>query len=169
MPAVSFPIETIAMSLIGPSLPPAVLLSGYQLKQFAQLNYELVRVPERRFDSQASIISQAGTIWSSPRHIPSKNFRARRSLIGTPKYSGDDYAMQWQIRSGRTFGSVPFDELFMLGMERDNDLWMRGHVGTRDGQKGSAPLGRNYFLSNWEIDKRILSQRLLQPEAQPIS
>ena len=43
----------------------------------------------------------------------------------------------------------------MLGMERDNDLWMRGHVGTRDGRKGSAPLGRNYFLSNWEIDKRI--------------
>jgi hypothetical protein len=32
---------------------------------------------------------------------------------------------------------------------------MRGHVGTRDGQKGSAPLGRNYFLSNWEIDKRV--------------
>ena len=43
----------------------------------------------------------------------------------------------------------------MLGMERDNDLWMRAHVGTRDGRKGSAPLGRNYFLSNWEIDKRI--------------
>jgi hypothetical protein len=69
--------------------------------------------------------------------------------------SGDDYAMQGQIRSGKTFGIVPFDELFMLGMERDNDLWMRGHVGTRDGIKGSAPLGRNYFLSNWEIDKRI--------------
>jgi hypothetical protein len=43
----------------------------------------------------------------------------------------------------------------MLGMERDNDLWMRAHVGTRDGMKGSAPLGRNYFLSNWEIDKRV--------------
>ena len=52
--------------LIGPSLPPAVLLSGFQLKQFAQLNYELVRVPERRFDTKASITSQAGTIWSSP-------------------------------------------------------------------------------------------------------
>jgi hypothetical protein len=69
--------------------------------------------------------------------------------------SGDDYAMQGEIRSGKTFGSVPFDELFMLGMERDNDLWMRAHVGTRDGMKGSAPLGRNYFLSNWEIDKRV--------------
>ena len=139
--------------LIGPSLPPAVLLSGYQLKQLAKLNYELVRVPERRFDTQTSIISQAGTIWSSRVHSFEK-------LQGTalthwyPQIRGDDYAMQWQIRSGRTFGSVPFDELFMLGMERDNDLWMRGHVGTRDGQKGSAPLGRNYFLSNWEIDKR---------------
>ena len=72
-----------------------------------------------------------------------------------PQASGDDYALQWQVRSGKTFGEVPFDELFMLGMERDNDLWMRAHVGTRDGRKGSAPLGRDYFLSNWEIDKRI--------------
>src|SRR5713226_4348867 len=43
----------------------------------------------------------------------------------------------------------------MLGLERDNDLWMRAHIGTRGGRKGSAPLGRNYFLSNWEMDKNV--------------
>ena len=43
----------------------------------------------------------------------------------------------------------------MMGLERDNDLWMRGHIGTRRGRKGSAPLGRNYFLSNWEVDKNV--------------
>jgi hypothetical protein len=32
---------------------------------------------------------------------------------------------------------------------------MRGHIGTRDGRKGSAPLGRNYFLSNGEADKNV--------------
>jgi tetratricopeptide (TPR) repeat protein len=138
----------------GPSLPLEVLLSGFQLKQLEQLNYELARVPERRFETKVGITSQAATIWSAP----SRSFEKVQSSVSThwyPQISGDDYAMQWQIRSGRTFGSVPFDELFMLGMERDNDLWMRGHVGTRDGQKGSAPLGRNYFLSNWEIDKRV--------------
>jgi hypothetical protein len=69
--------------------------------------------------------------------------------------SGDDYAMQGQVRVGGTFGSAPFDELFMLGLERDNSLWLRAHVATRDGVKGSAPLGRNYFLLNWEADKNI--------------
>jgi tetratricopeptide (TPR) repeat protein len=138
----------------GPSLPPQVLLSGFQLKQLTQVNYQWARVPERRFEGKASITSEAGRIWSAPSHSFEK-LQGSVSAHWYPQMSGDDYAMQGQVRSGKTFGSVPFDELFMLGMERDNDLWLRGHVGTRDGIKGSAPLGRNYFLSNWEIDKRI--------------
>ena len=138
----------------GPSLPPQVLLSGFQLKQLTQVNYQWARVPERRFESKASIISEVGRIWSAPSHSFEK-LQGSVSAHWYPQMSGDDYGMQGEIRSGKTFGIVPFDELFMLGMERDNDLWMRGHVGTRDGIKGSAPLGRNYFLSNWEIDKRI--------------
>ena len=55
----------------------------------------------------------------------------------------------------RTLGSPPFDELFMLGMDRDNDLPLRAHLGTRDGRKGSAPLGGNYVLSNLESDKNV--------------
>jgi hypothetical protein len=139
---------------VGSSLPAAVLLSGFQLTQRAQMNYELARVPERRFDSNASISSEAGTIWSAP----TRSFEKLQGSVSAhwyPQISGDDYAVQWRIRTGRTFGSVPFDELFMLGMERDSDLWMRAHVGTRDGRKGSSPLSRNYFLSNLEIDKHI--------------
>jgi hypothetical protein len=47
---------------------------------------------------------------------------------------------------------VPFDELFILGLERDNDLWLRAHIGTADGKKGSAPLGSRFALSNWQLD-----------------
>jgi hypothetical protein len=65
-----------------------------------------------------------------------------------------------QVGAGKTFGQQPFDELFMLGLERDNDLWMRAHIGTRDGRKGSAPLGSNYFLANWEINKNIYDNGL---------
>jgi hypothetical protein len=139
---------------IGPSLPPQVLLSGFQLRQHTRLNYQWARVPERRFVSMASIDSQAGTIWS----VPARSFEKLQGAVSAhwyPRISGDDFAVGGQVRSGKTFGSVPFDELFMLGMERDNDLWMRAHVGTSDGRKGSAPLGRNYFLSNWQIDKDI--------------
>src|SRR5207244_9383452 len=84
-----------------------------------------------------------------------------------PQMRGDDYKLQEQIRAGKTFGQVPFDELFMLGLERDNDLWLRAHIGTRDGRKGSAPLGRNYFLSNWEIDKNVYDNGIFSVKLSP--
>ncbi len=150
----------------GPELPSGVLLSGFQLKQIAQLNYALVQAPEHRFESWASVDSELGRIWSTPTHTFEK---IRGSISGRwyPESSGDDYAMQGQIRAGKTLGDVPFDELFMLGMERDNDLWMRAHPGTRDGIKGSAPLGRNYFLANWEIDKRVYSNGIFTVKLSP--
>ena len=49
--------------------------------------------------------------------------------------------MQQSIKAGKTFGDVPFDELFMLGLERDNDLLMRGHIGTRDGKRAALRWG----------------------------
>jgi len=80
-----------------------------------------VRVPEWRFDSKASVTSQAGRIWSAPSHSFEK---LHGSVLSHwyPHASGDDYALQWQVGSGKTFGDVPLDELFMLGMEGDNDL-----------------------------------------------
>ena len=63
--------------------------------------------------------------------------------------------MSAQFLAGRTSGIVPFDDLFILGLERDNDLWLRAHIGTADGRKGSAPLGRNYALFNWDDFKNI--------------
>jgi hypothetical protein len=70
---------------------------------------------------------------------PSRRCMAQCGGIGFPRAEGNDYEMQQQFRAGKTFGTVPFDELFLLGLERDNDLWMRGHIDTRDGRKGSAP------------------------------
>ncbi len=138
----------------GPALTPALLAKGYQLKQVAQLDVELLRVPERRLTLESGLSSQAGRIWSQPSHSFEK-LQGSLRFHWFPQAEGDDYEVQHWIRAGKTFGDVPFDELFIMGLERDNDLWMRGHIGTRDGRKGSAPLGRNYFLSNWGADKNI--------------
>jgi hypothetical protein len=78
-----------------------------------------------------------------------------------PQAEGDDYETQQRVRIGKTIGPAPFDELFMLGLERDNDLPMRAHIGTRDGRKGSAPLGSNYFLTSWETDKNVYGNGLV--------
>src|SRR5258708_33068932 len=71
------------------------------------------------------------------------------------------YEIRQRFRAGKTFGTVPFDELFMLGLERDNDLPLRAHIGTHDGRKGSAPLGRDYFLSTGEAAKNVYRNGVL--------
>ncbi|MGH9505146.1 MAG: tetratricopeptide repeat protein [Terriglobales bacterium] len=138
----------------GATLNPNLLLRGYQLKQITQLNVALWRLPERRVTLEGGASSQLGRIWTQPSHSFEK---LQGSLLfhWFPQAQGDDYEVQHRIRAGKTFGDVPFDELFSLGLERDSDLEMRGHIGTRDGRKGSAPMGRNYFLSNWEADKNV--------------
>ena len=46
-------------------------------------------------------------------------------------------------------------------------MWLRGHAGTDDGRKGAAPLGRRYFLANWEVDKRVYSNGLFTVKLGP--
>ena len=75
--------------------------------------------------------------------------------------------MRAQIRAGATAGKVSLDELFQLGVERDNDLWLRGHTGTTDGRKGAAPLGRRYLLANWEMAKNIYENGLFTMKLGP--
>jgi tetratricopeptide (TPR) repeat protein len=150
----------------GSTLASPVLLTGYELKQTARVNYEVLRVPEKRFLITSGATEQTASIWSHPSRAFEK---LQGSLLAHwfPQMSGKDYAIQEQVRIGKTFGQVPFDELFMLGLERDNDLWMRAHIGTRDGRKGSAPLGRNYFLSNWEMDKKVYDNGLFGVKLSP--
>ena len=138
----------------GTALSPELLRKGYQLKQQAQLEATLYRLPERRFTVEAEVSSQAARLWSQP-PASFEKLQGSGGWHWLPRAEGDDYETRQQFRAGKTFGSVPFDELFMLGLERDNNLPMRGHIGTRDGRKGSAPLGRDYFLANWETDKNV--------------
>jgi tetratricopeptide (TPR) repeat protein len=136
------------------------LLRGYQLKHIAQVNYELLRVPDHRFVATGRVSSQVGRIWSQPQHSFAK-LQGSVEAHWFPQSRGDDYETRAHFRTGRTFGQAPFDEFFMLGVERDNDLWLRAHAGTHDGRKGNAPLGRDYFLSNLEADKRVYSNGLV--------
>ncbi len=151
----------------GSALSPEVLLRGPQLKHLAAVHYALWRAPEERFALDTNLSSQVGRIWSNPGKLFEK-LQASAEVHWFPQSKGDDYAMRERIGAGKTFGQVPFDELFMLGLERDNDLWMRAHIGTRDGRKGSAPLGREYFLSNWEIDKRLYNNGFFGVKVGPL-
>ena len=150
----------------GTALTPELLARGYQIKQKTEFTYELWRSPEKRLTISSSANSQAGRIWSQP----GQSFEKLQGNIRVhwfPRARGDNYEMQWQGRAGKTFGQVPFDELFMLGVERDNGLPLRAHPGTRHGEKGSAPLGHNYFLSNWEGARKAYSNGFLTVKLGP--
>jgi len=121
----------------------------------------LVRVPERRFTLDSSAEAKAGREFSQELG-PFATLRGSLRAHWFPRAQGDDYEMQAQIRAGATGGHATLDELFELGIERDNDLWLRGHAGTLDGRKGAAPLGRRFFLANWEVDKTIYQNGFLR-------
>src|SRR5882672_4229675 len=114
----------------------------------------LLRVPEHRFTLDTTAEMRAGREFAHGLG-PFASLRGSLFAHWFPQARGDDYQMQTRIRAGGTAGKVTIDELFQLGVERDNDLWLRGHAGTSDGRKGAAPLGRRYFLANWEMEKNI--------------
>jgi tetratricopeptide (TPR) repeat protein len=147
--------------LVGTVLTPQLMAKGYELKQASQIDYELWRMPEHRFIVSSSVGLETGRIWSTP----ARSYAQLQGAVQSrwlPRARDDDYETQWRLRAGGTVGQLPFDELFMLGLERDNNLPLRAHIGTRDGRKGSAPLGSNYVLSNLETDKNIYSNGLVK-------
>jgi hypothetical protein len=133
---------------------------GESLMYWARVDRSLWRVPERRFTLDGKAEARVGREFGSGNGA----FGGLRGSVKArwlPQVKGDDYEMVSQVRVGDMQGAVPFDELFQLGVERDNDLWLRGHAGTFHGRKGAAPLGRRYFLANWEMDKDIWGNGLV--------
>jgi tetratricopeptide (TPR) repeat protein len=126
----------------------------------------LLRVPEHRFTLDASAEGRIGRAFADNLGT-SGTTRGSLDAQWLPRATGDDYEMRTRVRAGTTVGRVPFDELFQLGVERDNDLWLRGHAGTTGGRKGAAPMGRRYFLASWEMDKNVYSNGLFTVKLGP--
>jgi tetratricopeptide (TPR) repeat protein len=138
----------------GASVADPVFTNGTAVEVRARSDYSLLRVPEKRFNIDSGILGTIGNFYTTG----FGRFGTLQGWLGAhwfPQARGDDYEVMEQVRTGVTFGRVPFDDLFILGLERDNNLPLRAHIGTLDGQKGNAPLGRDYVLSNWEIDKNV--------------
>jgi hypothetical protein len=133
---------------------------GNSLIYWARVDRSLLRVPERRFTLDGEAEVRVGREFAHGLDSFG-GVRGSAKAHWFPQAKGDDYEMQGQLRGAEMQGDVPFDELFQLGIERDNDLWLRGHAGASHGRKGAAPLGRRYFLANWEMDKNVYGNGLL--------
>lgn len=140
--------------------------NGLALELRSGLDGLLFDDPERRLTANGSISGQFGKLFDRGSG-PFEQAETGLAIKWFPRAVGDDYAMSTQLRAGRSWGLVPFDDLFILGLERDNDLWLRAHIGTENGRKGSAPLGRNYVLVNWDDAKNIYHNAFFEVKLGP--
>jgi tetratricopeptide (TPR) repeat protein len=127
---------------------------GGSLEYRADVKYELLYLPEKRITADSAAYGSFG-----------KNFARGLGAIGSsegsltlrwyPEATGDDYETALQMRAGGFYGPATLDQLYQLGIERENSLWLRGIAGTRGGRKGTAPLGREFLLWNLESNKKL--------------
>lgn len=142
---------------------------GNAVEWKAGSDYRLLSLPDRRIAIDATGAAGLGRFFANTGANRFERLEGALRFHWSPRPEGDDYEMTSQFRSGALFGSVPLDELYTLGVERDdNDLWLRGVSATRGGQKGNSPMGRRYVLGNWQWDKVIFHDAFFEVKAGPI-
>jgi tetratricopeptide (TPR) repeat protein len=151
----------------GTALNSQLVLPGSGLGFLASAEARAIDLPGRRFTLTTSASSETTRLWSSPPHLLEK-LQGSALAHWFPQAQSNTWEVTQQVRAGGLMGASPFDQLFMLGVERDNDLWLRGHVGTRGGKKGSSPLGTDYFLANSDLERRVYSNGLLGVQVGPL-
>lgn len=157
--------ETI--SLLEPNAS-AFFTNGNSLEVSGRTNYRLFWFPQDRITVDTSASAVAGRFFAAPLGAY-EEMSGSVSLNWLPQEQGNDWQVLSRVRAGGTFGMVPFDELFTLGVERDdNDLWLRGISATHDGQKGNSPMGRDYVLWNSELEKIVYKGALFQVRVGPL-
>ncbi|RPJ53940.1 MAG: hypothetical protein EHM23_29965 [Acidobacteria bacterium] len=145
--------------------PVTTPASGFALASTWGARYDFLRVPERRIKVSGEARWELGRFWDSTAALFSLGEVA---IDGSWKPQKEErLVISARALTGRSAGSIPFDRLFRLGMDRDSDLLLRGHTGTRDGLKGNGPMGGGYLLSNVDVQTRLYRNGLLSFSAGP--
>ncbi len=160
--------RTFTNVVAGSALTPSLLTSGYEIQSPDSITWRLLDIPAHRFTLTTAASSAIGRTFSNPTH-DFENLQGSAIAHWLPQMQGDAWEVRQQLRAGKIYGTPPFDELYLFGMDRDDtDLWLRAHIATRDGRKGSAPIGNAYFLSNTDFFRRIYSNGLIAIHAGPL-
>jgi hypothetical protein len=131
-----------------------------------RLDFPRWRYPERHLSLDSSATLRTGHVFSrTSSRLLGAGFDAAAQWL--PQQRDDLYSVRARLRAGVLSGRLPIDELYITAMERDNDLWLRGHVGTREGRKGAAPMGTRFVLTQTEIMRRMLRVPFLRLDAGP--
>lgn len=123
---------------------------GLGLKYIASSRHALVSIPERQQKLTSSVTAEAGRLFGAS----SGRFgKLQLDLHATWR------SLDARFRAGSMLGSPPVDERFVLGLDRDHELWLRA---TRD------PIATDSFvLTNFDFLKDLRSWSFFKFQAGP--
>ncbi len=125
---------------------------GFAVRHSTAFAGNIIRDSDRRLDAGFTLSFHAGKLFDLQRDrfakVESGIFSKWR-----PFRSRDDYELSASLRAGQAFGGVPFDELYLIGLDRDSDLWSRGHWASREGVKDAALAARSFVAVNVDFQK----------------
>jgi hypothetical protein len=143
------------------------LVGGNSISYKTTVQKTLLHIPERRMTIEGSAGAQLGKLFAAA----SDRFAKTQADLITRWFPfrehHDDYETRVQLHLGKSFGPLPFDELFLLGLDRDSDLRLRAHPSVVSGHKGSAPMARDYALLNSDFAKRLYDNGLFRLDGGP--
>jgi tetratricopeptide (TPR) repeat protein len=104
-------------------------------------------------------------------------FISRKSILGDFNYSGGTAELNnritvskdtrtdinWSLKGGTSQGggtainARPVEEYFVLGLDMYPENILRGHGAAVHGRYGNAPIGSDFVLGNFDIDRRIVT------------
>ena len=63
--------------------------------------------------------------------------------------------LNWTMKAGTARGQPPVDYYFVLGLDENPRNLLRGHKAAEHGRYGAGPMGTDFALVNFDIDRRI--------------
>lgn len=159
----SLTLSTREFSSLSPNAPAALFQNGPAIKETSEITYRAIRPAVAPVALTLGAKAQAGRVLAAPGAFSKIEASAR--LQWAPRR--DSLVIEAGSYIGRAFGSTPFDELFQVGMERDNSLWLRGHVGTYNGLKGNSPVGSAYTLFQWDAMQTVFRKPFVRVSLGP--
>ena len=142
------------------------MAEGAGLKYRTGFGKRLLDWPERAVTADSHVRWELGRLLSGTRDLYSR-LQGSAAVEWHPRGRRSAWRLSLHAYAGTSPGQPPFDELFMLGLERDNDLPLRGHIGTSSGKKGASPLARDYVLLNFDVERTIYRHGLFTVSAGP--
>ena len=148
-------------------VPSELFAAGFSVRYDAQVRRRMLSNPDERLRLDLTAFGRIGRVLETAAGtFGGVGAGLEFNWLPTSEEGKLRVTARWQAAKSR--GSLPLDELYSLGLERDNGLFLRGHAGLDHGRKGAGPLGPDFVLGNFEIDRAVFQGSFMELRLGPI-